>query len=111
MTKRTTKQNGCMHKYRKDLADALNDAGMSVPVVMKMIPTMNPDWTPTAIRERIWLPFQETKYNVQTSADLDTVQIQRVYLNINRWTSEQFGINVDWPSVDSLKNRSEHERV
>jgi hypothetical protein len=98
--KRTLKQNDCLHEYCETLADRLNAAGydfndgkvIRLPVA----------FTKENVKEYIFRRVMSALYpDIESTADLDTKQIQDVYENVNRITAETFGISVSWPSVDS----------
>ena len=55
MALRTGQQNRALHKGCELLADALNDAGLDMRVVLK--PEINIPWTKTSVKEYIIRPI------------------------------------------------------
>jgi hypothetical protein len=93
---RTIQQNKALHKYNTNLSEALNDAGLDMKKVLK--PHVDIPWTPEAIKEHIVKPVTKAMFNKDSTADLTTIEMQKVYEVVNRHISEKFGVSVDWPS-------------
>ena len=97
---RTKKQNGCLHEYCKQLAEALNDAGydfndgkvIKLPVA----------FTPANVKEDMLKKVMVSLYPEKTSTtQLSTTETQAVYENLNRFTSNLWGIGLDWPNYEN----------
>lgn len=93
---RTIQQNKALHKYNTNLSIALNDAGLDMKKVLK--PHIDIPWTPEAIKEHIVHPIAKAMFNKDSTADLTTTEMQRVYEVVNRHMAEKFGVSVEWPS-------------
>ena len=94
---RTPLQNDCLHSYLEQLAGALNDAGYDFNDG-KVI-TLPVAFTKENVKEHIFKKVMNALYpDKQSTTQLDTMQLQHVYENVNRITSERFGIGLDWPS-------------
>lgn len=92
---RTLTQNASLHKYFELLAKALNEAGFSVQQVVD-VPL---DSTKETVKQGMFKPVMTAMYPDKTSTgDLNTKEIKIVYDNLDRFTSEQFGISIPWPS-------------
>ncbi|GEM_PF-2614705 len=65
------------------------------------------DWTPALVKDCIWRLIQEAITNKESSAEMTTVEIQKVYKQVDRFMSESFGIHIQWPSLESM---SEEQR-
>ena len=103
--KRTLTQNSSLHKYCELLSDELNSAGFDVRTTIK-IPV---DFTPATVKEYFFKPVLHAMYpEKHSTTELSTVEIQRVYENLNRMTSEKFGIGISWPSNDQLLGERKH---
>ena len=104
MTKRTLTQNASLHVYLEQLAWTLNEGGYDVRETI----TMPVDFTKETVKEYMFKPIMKALYPDKLSTkELSTVEIQEVYENLNRLTSEKFGIGIDWPSNDSLLGEKE----
>jgi len=98
---RTSPQNRALHLFFKLLANAFNDAGYSVQVVVKQ--KIDVDWNERLIKDLIWRPAQIAILNIESTKDLAKQnQIDKVYEHLNRHIGEKFGIHVPFP-VDETK--------
>ena len=101
--KRSLLQNKSLHKYCTDLATEMANAGFDQRVVIDqfkegfMVP-----WTMDAVKN-IFRAVASAMYDVKSTAELDTVQIQRVYRAVDMRISEITGIRVEWPSEQSMR--------
>ena len=103
---RTIKQNASLHKFCELLADSLNSAGYEMKAVLA-VKQVDVPWSPESIKEVLWRPIMEAATGKESSAKLDTVEIQNVYQILDRHISTNFGVHVEWPSVESM--RAEYE--
>jgi hypothetical protein len=92
---RSEQQNKAMHKYFSMLADALNNAGLDQRQVLK--PGVDIPWTPEAVKKQLWHPIESAMYDKDSTADLDKVEVGRVYEVLNRHLAEKLGISVEFP--------------
>jgi len=97
MTQRTPPQNRSLHKYCNDLAHELNMAGYDFNDgrVIRLPVSFTKENTKKYIFHRV---MRSLYPDIDSTADLTTVQMQDVYENVNRITAEQWGISVPWPS-------------
>jgi methyltransferase-like protein len=94
--KRTTRQNNALHKYFELLAEALNDAGMDMREVLK--PSIDIEWTTNNVKEYLWRPIQMALLKKESTADLNTTDLDKVYETLTRHLGEKFGIYVEFPN-------------
>jgi len=93
---RTVKQNKCLHSYCSQLADALNAAGYDFNdgKVIKLPVS----FTMENVKEYMFKKVMVSLYpEIESTADLDTKQLQWVYENLNNFTASHFEIGLDWP--------------
>ena len=95
VNKRTLKQNRAMHKFFFLLSKALNDAGLDMKKVLK--PETEIPWTETSVKNFLWKPLQLVMFNKESTADLETVEVGKVYEVINRKMSENFNLHIPFP--------------
>jgi len=95
---RTLLQNNAMYKYFQLLADALNEAGMEIHMEY-LGKTAEIPWTPTAVKERLWLPIMQSMFDIKSTAKLDRKQVSEVYEVLSRWLATEKSILVDFPSA------------
>lgn len=93
---RTDRQNAAMHLYFTQLAEALNDSGLDMRVVLK--PEIAIPWTPTSIKEQLWRPVQRLQLDKRSTTELTTKDLDAIYDTINRHIGERFGIHIPFPS-------------
>ncbi len=94
--KRTSKQNSAMHVYFRELADALNDAGLEIHMQF-LGKSIDVPWTAADIKQRIWQPVQFAATGSKSTTMLDRVQVGQVYEIINRHMAQTHGIVVMFP--------------
>lgn len=96
---RTNLQNACLHLYCQQVADILNDRGITFNMFFK--PGFEVPWSMPIVKEEIWRPVQIVIVAKKSTTEPYTDEYQKVYEPINRKLSE-FGIHVPWPSKKSL---------
>ena len=95
---RSIKQNSAIHVYFTILADALNEAGMEIHMEY-LGKTCEVPWTPTAVKERLWLPIMQSMFSIKSTAKLDRKQVSEVYEVLSRWLATEKSILIDFPSA------------
>ena len=128
--KRTRLQNKSLHLYCELLATALNDAGYDMKAVlfgpiegkiMALVCELCPEhteafdsvflkyhmkvdvpWTKDSTKACLWKPIQRVMMNKESTTELDTKGPSAVYDVLCRHISENYGVFVEWPSMDSL---------
>lgn len=99
-TRRTTQQNKALHKFFELQAQQLNDAGYTVKLVLERTPEL--DWTPQLLKELLWRRIQKKKFGKQSTADIDSGELQMVYDELNRFLSTEFFIHTPFPSLEVM---------
>lgn len=95
---RTLAQNRAMHLYFKQVADALNSAGLDMKQVIKA----DVSWSMLSVKELMWKPIQKAIIGKDSTTKLDKKDIDLVYHNLNMVLGEKFGIYIPFPSLESL---------
>jgi hypothetical protein len=93
---RTDQQRKALEVFCRELAEALNDAGLDMKKTLK--PDIDIPWSQESVKDYLWRPIQEAMTGKHSSTDLDTVQPSAISDVLNRHLSEKFGIYVPWPS-------------
>lgn len=96
---RTSAQNRALHKYCTEIADLLNESGISQSVFYKNIEA---DYTKENIKE-LWRSFARVKYGKKSTTEFTTQEINAVFEEVNRHIS-QFGIHLPFPSQENTDN-------
>jgi len=98
---RTSLQNRALHKWFTLLSAHLNEQGLDMRVVMK--PEWKLWWTPEAIKENLFKPLMKAMYNKDSTTELTTAQVDKVYEQIMFILGERYGIEVPFPSQESTE--------
>ena len=99
-SKRSDRQNRALHKYFSLLAEALNDGGFNVQLVLKE--KVEIDWTPEMCKEILWRTAQRVILKKESTTELAKGNdIDVVYSHLNRHLSEKFGLHVPFPAFES----------
>ena len=93
---RTILQNKALHKYCELLAEALNDAGLDMKVVLK--PEVDIPWTKESVKNHLWRPIQEIMMDKESTTEMSTADPGKIYQVLDRHISEKHGVHVEWPS-------------
>ena len=93
---RSKQQNKAMHKYFEEVADLLNESGISHEAFLEHLTL---DYSKEQIKD-IWRSIAHKKFGLTSTADLTTKQLQDVYEEFNRHLS-QFGLHVPFPSFNA----------
>jgi hypothetical protein len=94
--KRTNQQNGAIHLYCDWVAFELNNAGL---VTKRSIPNLGMveiHWTKDSVKEGIWKPIQKALLNKESTTDLNTEEVSKVYEHMNLYLGQK-GISVPFP--------------
>ena len=97
---RTAQQNKALHKYFELVAEALNDAGLDMRATLK--PEIAIPWTPESIKEYLWRPVMKAMLKKESTTEMETSDINKVWETINRYLSEKFHLYEPFPSIDEL---------
>lgn len=101
--KRTLRQNASLHLMFKQLADALNEAGLDVRTTLSE--ELEHPWTPYLIKELIWRRVQKSMYGKKSTTQLETGEIDKIFEVIIRYLGETKGFECPpFPSIESLTN-------
>ena len=94
---RTLPQNNALYKYFQLLSDALNSAGLEISM-QYLGKNIDVPWTPSAVKERLWLPVMEASTGKTSTAKLDIKEVSEIYEVLNRHMAEKFGVLVMFPN-------------
>lgn len=83
------------------LADALDREGHTLQDVVKEIRKAEIRPTKDNMKEVVWKPMQEALYGTQSTTELTTAQVDRVYEAINFFISQRFFIHIPFPSEET----------
>lgn len=93
---RTFTQNNALHLWYELVAEAFNEAGYTVQLVLSK--KMDMDWTKDSVKELLWRPAQQAILGKKSTTELNKLEdIDKVFEHLNRHLGEKFGIFVDFP--------------
>ena len=92
MTQRTSQQNRALHLDCKLIADALNDAGLDMRVVLK--PEIDIPWTTQSVKEFLWKPIQKSMTLKTSTTELSKAEgeFEKIHDVLMRHLGEKHGI-------------------
>ena len=103
MTQRTGQQRKSIEVYCHMMADDLNNTEASVQKVCKL-PI---DFTQENFKELIWKPVQHAMFpDITSTTQLDTIQVNAVYEQVNKIMGQEWGVSNHWPSYENELNDS-----
>lgn len=100
MEKRTSKQNRSIHKLFTILANDLNEKGLDARLILK--PTYQIWWTDDMIKRDLWKPLQKVMLNKESTTELTTAEVSKVYEQLAKIIGEKHGVSIDFPSAEAL---------
>lgn len=89
-----------MHKLFTQMADTFNTLGLDMKVILK--PEIHIWWTPDAIKRELFKPVMKAMYGHESTTELTTAQVSKVYKQIAKVIGEKHGVEIDFPSKEQL---------
>jgi hypothetical protein len=99
--KRSKKQDSSMHVYCRQVAQCLNDMGITCNKFFNEGYEMK--FSEDIIKRDIWKVVQLAMTGKESTKDLDKKEVSEVYEVVNKKLSEH-GAHIAWPSNDSMMN-------
>ena len=97
-SQRTKQQNKALHKYFTLLAQTLNEAGYDMKRTLKK--DVDIPWQPSTVKDFLWRPIQEAYLQKESTTELTTKDIDKVFDVLNRHLGEKLGVHVAFPSIE-----------
>jgi hypothetical protein len=95
---RTDQQRKAIEVMCREYAFYLNAAGLEQRAVFaKMRDGVDIPWSQETVKENLLKPIVKAMFDKDSTADLETDQVSKVYETLNRWTSEKLGVSVEFP--------------
>ena len=98
---RTARQNSALHVYFGMIADELNDLGLEFQYNGLNGSIFEMRYTPHLVKEFIWKPIQQAKFDIESTTKITTKQIDEIIDVLTKFFGER-GIVLEFPSIDSL---------
>jgi len=100
---RTGQQRKAIEVYCSLLAEAFNDAGLTVQAVLEK--TLDCDWNQSMVKDAIFKKASGTALDKRSTTELSSEEVTIVYDLVNRFAA-QFGIHVPFPVDKTNKENS-----
>lgn len=102
-TTRSSQQNKSIHLYLEMLADALDREGHTLQDVVKEIKKAEIRPTKENLKEVIWKPMMKALFNKESTTELSTGEVDRVYEAINHFVGQNFELHVPFPCEETKR--------
>jgi predicted RecB family nuclease len=102
---RSGKQNSALHLFFTMVADQLNDSGAEFQDAGLSTGQISTIYTCNIVKELIWRPLQTALFDVKSTTELTTCQIDRILDIIIKFFGER-GLELDFPR----KKLTEHAK-
>ena len=97
---RTDQQRKAIEVYCRELAQALNDAGLDQRAVLaKMREGVEIPWGQESVKDTLWRRVQIALTGKESTAKLNTDEVSKVYDTLNRWLGQTLGVSVPFPCM------------
>jgi len=96
--RRSNAQNRALHLWFTQLAEELNNAGYDMKKLIRK--EIDIPWSARNVKEYIWRPVQKAYLGVESSKDLKTQDIDKLFDIINRVLAERTGIYLPFPNIN-----------
>lgn len=101
--KRTTLQNASLHKYLTELSNGLNGAGFEQRATMEQFRSdFDIPWTVACLKD-IFRKLGLIMFDKESTADLSTIEIKKVYEVFDLRFNEITGVSIEWPSIEQMQ--------
>lgn len=97
---RTVKQNRALHLYFNHLSEALNDAGLDMRRTLKS--SIDIPWSGKTVKEYLWKPIMKAQLGKESTTEMTTKDMDKIFDTLNRHLGEKFGLVVDFPSIETM---------
>jgi len=97
---RTTQQNKSLHLYFEHLAQELNEAGLDMKATLREDAEI--PWNGDRVKEFLWKPVMQAQLGKRSTTEMTTKDIDLVFDTITRYIASKHGLQVDFPSMESL---------
>ncbi len=91
---RTTRQNNALHLWFEQVAQEMEEAGYDMRTTIKAPITP----TPYLVKEQMWKPIQKKLTGKESTADLTTDEIDKVFKIVSEALARSLKINIPFPS-------------
>ena len=98
---RTGQQNKSLHKFFTIIANELNEMGKEFTYTGLNVESVSTMYTPQIVKDFFWRPIQVTLFDIESTRDLTTDQMNKIIDVIVKFFGEK-SILVEFPSMDNM---------
>ena len=98
---RTSRQNSALHLFFTFVSDELNNMGMEFTYQGLTTPEISMMHTPELVKNFIWRPIQIALFDIESTKDLNTGQMNKIIDVITKFMSDR-GVQIEFPSIETL---------
>lgn len=102
---RTNQQSKALHLMFCQLANELNDRGLTVMKTLRQDAEIL--WSDHLVKELIWRTLQEKITGKKSTTVLTTKEINQVFEVIAKYMAEHHGVAIEFPSIETILNRQD----
>ena len=95
---RTHQQQKAIEVYCRELAKAMNDAGLDQRAVFELMKEgFQVPWTQETVKDNLFRPIVQAKTGQSSTTGLERSQVTEIYETLNRFTGERLGLSMPFP--------------
>lgn len=100
---RTPTQNRALHLWFEFIANELNNMGQTFVYAGLVQDTLECEYTKDIVKHQVIKPFMKVMFDKTSTTKLETGEINKLIDAINLYFSERRGVQLPFPSIQSLK--------
>lgn len=102
---RTNQQNRALHLFFDFISEELNNLGMEFKYIGLSTPEISLMYTPDLVKNMVWRPIQIALFDVVSTTDLDTEQMNQIIDVITKFLGDR-GVKIEFPNIETLMNET-----
>ena len=100
---RSARQNRALHKFFVLITEELNELGMEFQYFGLKGQVFSTRYTTNIVKNQFWRPIQITLFDIESTKDINTIQINEIVDVIAKFFSER-GVYVEFPNKEMLED-------
>lgn len=97
---RSNRQSAALHLMFRQLADELNNSGLTVMKTLKQETEIM--WNEVMIKELIWRPIQKAMTGKSSTTAISTADINKIFEVIAKYMAEKHSLIINFPSIETM---------
>lgn len=97
---RTSRQNNSLHLYLHQVAQVMQERGITMQDVLERIRKIEIMPTGNALKEVAWKPLLEILKGKKSTTEHDKLDIDEVYEVMNKWLGQEWNIHIPFPTSE-----------